>query len=199
MTVQGARALEEEVKHLKGVLRPQISQAIAEARELGDLKENAEYHAAREQQGMVEARIRDIEAKLSNAQVIDVTAIPHSGKVIFGTTVDIANVETDETVTYQIVGDDEADIKGGKISVNSPIARALIGKTEGDAVLVRTRAATSSTRSSRFAISKRARCAQARSVGCWPRRSGSAASGCCSSWSCLRWPRPDWRRYWWKP
>lgn len=135
MTVQGARALEEEVKHLKGVLRPQISQAIAEARELGDLKENAEYHAAREQQGMVEARIRDIEAKLSNAQVIDVTAIPHSGKVIFGTTVDIANVET---VTYQIVGDDEADIKGGKISVNSPIARALIGKTEGDAVLVRT-------------------------------------------------------------
>ncbi|MBG7036838.1 transcription elongation factor GreA [Pseudomonas aeruginosa] len=138
MTVQGARALEEEVKHLKGVLRPQISQAIAEARELGDLKENAEYHAAREQQGMVEARIRDIEAKLSNAQVIDVTAIPHSGKVIFGTPVDIANVETDETVTYQIVGDDEADIKGGKISVNSPIARALIGKTEGDAVLVRT-------------------------------------------------------------
>ncbi|HHM8029400.1 TPA: transcription elongation factor GreA [Pseudomonas aeruginosa] len=138
MTVQGARALEEEVKHLKGVLRPQISQAIAEARELGDLKENAEYHAAREQQGMVEARIRDIEAKLSNAQVIDVTAIPHSGKVIFGATVDIANVETDETVTYQIVGDDEADIKGGKISVNSPIARALIGKTEGDAVLVRT-------------------------------------------------------------
>ncbi|TEC49693.1 transcription elongation factor GreA [Pseudomonas aeruginosa] len=138
MTVQGARALEEEVKHLKGVLRPQISQAIAEARELGDLKENAEYHAAREQQGMVEARIRDIEAKLSNAQVIDVTAIPHSGKVIFGTAVDIANVETDETVTYQIVGDDEADIKGGKISVNSPIARALIGKTEGDAVLVRT-------------------------------------------------------------
>lgn len=138
MTVQGARALEEEVKHLKGVLRPQINQAIAEARELGDLKENAEYHAAREQQGMVEARIRDIEAKLSNAQVIDVTAIPHSGKVIFGTTVDIANVETDETVTYQIVGDDEADIKGGKISVNSPIARALIGKTEGDAVLVRT-------------------------------------------------------------
>lgn len=138
MTVQGARALEEEVKHLKGVLRPQISQAIAEARELGDLKENAEYHAAREQQGMVEARIRDIEAKLSNAQVIDVTAIPHSGKAIFGTTVDIANVETDETVTYQIVGDDEADIKGGKISVNSPIARALIGKTEGDAVLVRT-------------------------------------------------------------
>lgn len=134
MTVQGARALEEEVKHLKGVLRPQISQAIAEARELGDLKENAEYHAAREQQGMVEARIRDIEAKLSNAQVIDVTAIPHSGKVIFGTTVDIANVETDETVTYQIVGDDEADIKENRISVSSPIARALIGKYEGDSV-----------------------------------------------------------------
>ena len=99
MTVQGARALEEELKYLKTVLRPQITQAIAEARELGDLKENAEYHAAREQQGMSEARIRDIEAKLSNAQIIDVTTIPHSGKVIFGTTVDIANVETDETVT----------------------------------------------------------------------------------------------------
>lgn len=125
------------MKHLKGVLRPQISQAIAEARELGDLKENAEYHAAREQQGMVEARIHDIEAKLSNAGR-RCHRHPHSGKVIFGTTVDIANVETDETVTYQIVGDDEADIKGGKISVNSPIARALIGKTEGDAVLVRT-------------------------------------------------------------
>lgn len=188
------------MKHLKGVLRPQISQAIAEARELGDLKENAEYHAAREQQGMVEARIRDIEAKLSNAQVIDVTAIPHSGKVIFGTTVDIANVETDETVTYQIVGDDEADIKGGKISVNSPIARALIGKTEGDAVLVRTPGGDVEyeiVEGSPYLSAPR--CAQARSVGCWPRRSGSAASGCCSSWSCLRWPRPDWRRYWWKP
>jgi len=120
------------------VLRPQITQAIAEARELGDLKENAEYHAAREQQGMVEARIRDIEGRLQNAQVIDIASIAPTGKVIFGTTVDIANVETDEQVTYQIVGDDEADIKQGKLSVSSPIARALIGKEEGDVVAVKT-------------------------------------------------------------
>lgn len=138
MTVQGVRALEEELKHLKTVMRPQITQAIAEARELGDLKENAEYHAAREQQGMVEARIRDIEGRLQNAQVIDVSNIPHTGKVIFGTTVDIANVDTDDQVTYQIVGDDEADIKQGKLSVSSPIARALVGKQEGDVVTVRT-------------------------------------------------------------
>lgn len=142
MTVQGARALEEELKHLKTELRPQITQAIAEARELGDLKENAEYHAAREQQGMVEARIRDIEGRLQNAQVIDVTAIPHTGKVIFGVTVEIANAETDETVVYQIVGDDEADIKQGKLSVSSPIARALVGKEEGDVVAVRTPSGT---------------------------------------------------------
>lgn len=138
MTVQGARALEDELKNLKTVLRPQITQAIAEARELGDLKENAEYHAAREQQGMVEARIRDIEGRLQNAQIIDVSAIAHTGKVIFGTTVEIANCETDESVTYQIVGDDEADIKAGKISVSSPIARALVGKEEGDVVVVQT-------------------------------------------------------------
>lgn len=138
MTVQGARALEDELKHLKTELRPQITQAIAEARELGDLKENAEYHAAREQQGMVEARIRDIEGRLQNAQVIDVASIPQTGKVIFGTTVDIANVETDETVTYQIVGDDESDIKRGKLSVSSPIARALVGKEVGDVVAVKT-------------------------------------------------------------
>ena len=138
MTVQGARALEDELKHLKTEMRPQITQAIAEARELGDLKENAEYHAAREQQGMVEARIRDIEGRLQNAQVIDVAALPRTGKVIFGVTVDIANVDTDETVTYQIVGDDEADIKRGKLSVSSPIARALVGKEEGDVVTVRT-------------------------------------------------------------
>ncbi len=138
MTIQGARALEDELKHLKTVLRPQITQAIAEARELGDLKENAEYHAAREQQGMVEARIRDIEGRLQNAQVIDIASITPTGKVIFGTTVDIANVETDEQVTYQIVGDDEADIKQGKLSVSSPIARALIGKEEGDVVAVKT-------------------------------------------------------------
>lgn len=138
MTVQGARALEEELHHLTKVVRPKLSHDIGVARELGDLKENAEYHAAREQQGMVEARIRDIEGRLQNAQVIDVTAIPHSGKVIFGATVEIANVETDERVTYQIVGEDEADIKLGKISVGSPIARALIAKQEGDVAVVKT-------------------------------------------------------------
>ncbi|SFQ85942.1 transcription elongation factor GreA [Halopseudomonas formosensis] len=138
MTIQGARALEEELKHLKTVMRPQITAAIAEARELGDLKENAEYHAAREQQGMVEARISDIEGRLSAAQVIDVTTIPYTGRVIFGTTVTIANVETDEEVTYRIVGEDEAEIKEGKISVTSPIARAMIGKEEGEIVVVRT-------------------------------------------------------------
>ncbi|WP_433772040.1 transcription elongation factor GreA [Pseudomonas putida] len=138
MTVQGARALEEELTYLSKVERPRLSQAIGEARELGDLKENAEYHAAREEQGMVEARIRDIEGRMQNAVVIDVTTIPHTGKVIFGTTVEIANVETDESVTYQIVGEDEADIKLGKISVGSPIARALIAKEEGDVVSVKT-------------------------------------------------------------
>ena len=138
MTVQGARALEEELHHLTKVLRPKLSHDIGVARELGDLKENAEYNAAREQQGMVEARIRDIEGRLQNAQVIDVSSIPHTGKVIFGTTVEIANVETDERVTYQIVGEDEAEIKLGKISVGSPIARALIGKVEGDVAVVKT-------------------------------------------------------------
>lgn len=138
MTVQGARALEEEHHHLTKVLRPKLSHDIGVARELGDLKENAEYHAAREQQGMVEARIRDIEGRLQNAQIIDVTAIAHTGKVIFGTTVEIANAETDERVTYQIVGEDEADIKAGKISVTSPIARALIAKEEGDVAVVQT-------------------------------------------------------------
>ncbi|MGV6953433.1 transcription elongation factor GreA [Pseudomonas chlororaphis] len=138
MTVQGSKALEEELTFLCKVERPRLSQAIGEARELGDLKENAEYHAAREEQGMVEARIRDIEGRLQNSVVIDVTSIPHTGKVIFGTTVEIANVETDESVTYQIVGEDEADIKLGKISVGSPIARALIAKEEGDVVAVKT-------------------------------------------------------------
>lgn len=138
MTLQGARALEEELKHLKTVMRPKITADIATARELGDLKENAEYHAAREQQGMSEARIRDIEGRLSGAQIIDVTTIPYTGKVFFGTTVEIANVETDETVTYQIVGEDEADLKKGKISVTSPIARALVGKEEGEVVVVQT-------------------------------------------------------------
>jgi transcription elongation factor GreA len=135
MTVQGARALEED---LTKVVRPKLSQDIGTARELGDLKENAEYHAAREQQGMVEARIRDIEGRLQNAVVIDVTTIAHTGKVIFGTTVEIANCETDESVTYQIVGEDEADIKQRKLSVGSPIARALVGKEEGDVVAVST-------------------------------------------------------------
>jgi transcription elongation factor GreA len=138
MTVQGSKALEEELTFLSKVERPRLSQAIGEARELGDLKENAEYHAAREEQGMVEARIRDIEGRLQNSVVIDVTSIPHTGKVIFGTTVEIANVETDESVTYQIVGEDEADIKLGKISVGSPIARALIAREEGDVVAVKT-------------------------------------------------------------
>jgi transcription elongation factor GreA len=138
MTVQGARALEEELTHLTKVRRPALSQAIAEARELGDLKENAEYHAAREEQGMVEARVRDIEGRLQNSVIIDVTTIEPTGKVIFGATVEIANVETDESVSYQIVGEDEADIKKGKISVTSPIARALIAKEEGDVVAVKT-------------------------------------------------------------
>ncbi|MCO8164143.1 transcription elongation factor GreA [Pseudomonas sp. 21LCFQ010] len=137
MTVEGARALEEELAHLTKVVRPKLSQDIGEARELGDLKENAEYHAAREQQGMVEARIRDIEGRMQNAVIIDVTTIPHTGKVVFGTTVEIANVETDESVIYKLVGEDEADAKQGKISVTSPIARALIAKEEGDTVVVK--------------------------------------------------------------
>ena len=138
MTVQGARALEEELHHLTKVVRPKLSQDIGTARELGDLKESAAYRAAREQQGMVEARVRDIEGRLQNSVVIDVTTIAHTGKVIFGTTVEIANVETDESVTYHIVGEDEADFKLGKISVGSPIARALVGKNEGDVVTVKT-------------------------------------------------------------
>lgn len=137
MTVSGERLLREELDRLKRVERPRIVAAIAEAREHGDLKENAEYHAAREQQSFAEGRIQDIESKLSNAQVIDVTAIAKSGKVIFGVTVDLVNVDTDATVTYRIVGDDEADVKNNLISVSSPIARALIGKEEGDIVVVR--------------------------------------------------------------
>ena len=117
--------------------RPRIIQAIADAREHGDLKENAEYHAAREQQSFTEGRIMEIESKLSYAQVIDVTTIPHTGKVIFGTTVDLINLDNDQAVTYRIVGDDEADIKRNRISISSPIARALIGKEEGDVVTVK--------------------------------------------------------------
>jgi transcription elongation factor GreA len=137
MTALGAEKLAAELEDLKKVQRPRIVNAIAEARAHGDLKENAEYSAAREQQSFCEGRIQEIEGKLSNAQIIDVTKIPHSGKVIFGTTVKILNVETDQLVTYQIVGDDEADVKANKISVNSPIARALIGKEEGDVVVVK--------------------------------------------------------------
>ncbi|MFS0825871.1 transcription elongation factor GreA [Pseudomonas phoenicis] len=142
MTVQGARALEEEHLFLSKTERPRLSQAIGEARELGDLKENAEYHAAREEQGMVEARIRDIEGRMQNAVIIDVTTIPHSGKVIFGTTVELANTETDDRVKYQIVGEDEANIKQGKISASAPIARAIIGKEEGDVVVIKTPSGT---------------------------------------------------------
>ena len=130
MTVEGEAALQAELTELKTVARPKVIEAIAEAREHGDLKENAEYHAAREQQGFIEGRIQDIEGKLSNSQVIDVKSIPHSGKVIFGTTVAMVNLDTEEEVEYQIVGDDEADIKSNKISISSPIARALIGKEE---------------------------------------------------------------------
>lgn len=137
MTVQGAKALELELEDLKKVQRPRITQAIAEARAHGDLKENAEYSAAREQQSFCEGRIQEIEGKLANAQIIDVTKLPHTGKVIFGTTVTMINLETDQSVTYQIVGDDEANVKLNKISVNSPIARALIGKEEGDVAIVR--------------------------------------------------------------
>ena len=133
MTVEGEKLLREELSLLKTVNRPQISEAIKEAREKGDLKENAEYHAAREQQSFVEGRIKDIEGKLSNAQIIDISRMPVSDKVIFGTTVVVAD-ENDKKITYKIVGEDEADLKKGKISVTSPISRALVGKNEGDDV-----------------------------------------------------------------
>lgn len=136
MTKAGEQALREELNRLKTVDRPRVITAIAEAREHGDLKENAEYHAAREQQSFIEGRIAEIESKLSMSQVIDVTSIENTGKVIFGVTVNIINLDTDDASSYQIVGDDEADIKKGKISVSSPIARALIGKTVGDVVVV---------------------------------------------------------------
>ncbi|XSG84745.1 MAG: transcription elongation factor GreA [Methylohalobius sp. ZOD2] len=138
LTVKGAEKLKQELQKLKSVERPKVIQAIAEAREHGDLKENAEYHAAREQQGFIEGRIREIEGKLANAQIIDVTQVDAEGKVVFGATVELEDLESGETVTYQIVGDDEADIKLGLISVSSPIARALIGKEVEDVVEVRT-------------------------------------------------------------
>jgi transcription elongation factor GreA len=134
MTAQGAEKLRSELSELKTVKRPKVIAAIAEARAHGDLKENAEYHAAREQQGFIEGRIKEIEAKLSNAQIIDVTTLNAGGKVVFGATVDVLDIDTDEEITYQIVGEDEADIKQGKLSVGSPIARALISKMEGDEV-----------------------------------------------------------------
>lgn len=137
MTVEGADALREELQRRKFVMRPQITQAIAEAREHGDLKENAEYHAAREQQSFNEGRIQDIESKLADAQVIDINKINPSGKVIFGVTVTLTDDDGKE-VRYKIVGEDEADLKENKLSVMSPIARALIGKSEGDTVTVKT-------------------------------------------------------------
>jgi transcription elongation factor GreA len=136
MTLEGAERLREELHRLKTVDRPRISAAIAEARAHGDLKENAEYHAAREQQSFAEGRVQNIDGKLSNAQIIDVTKIDAGGKVIFGATVDLMNLATEEEVTYKIVGEDEADIKAGKVSFGSPVARALIGKQTGDEVSV---------------------------------------------------------------
>lgn len=138
ITVDGADLLQDELQDLKRNRRPKVIEAIAEARAHGDLKENAEYHAAREEQGFIEGRIRDIEAKLSNATIIDVTKMNANGKIIFGTTVEVADEETGEKLTYKIVGDDEADIKKNMISISSPIARALIGKEEGDVAEVQT-------------------------------------------------------------
>ncbi|WP_407643792.1 transcription elongation factor GreA [Caedibacter taeniospiralis] len=138
MTVSGEAALRAELQDLKSVQRPKVIAAIAEAREHGDLKENAEYHAAREQQSFIEGRIQELEAKLGNAQVIDVTSITNTGKVIFGATVRLLNTETETEMTYQIVGEDEADIKENKISLSSPLARGLIGKEEGDETRIAT-------------------------------------------------------------
>lgn len=137
MTVEGEARLRAELTQLKSVERPRIISEIAEAREHGDLKENAEYHAAREEQGFTEGRIQEIEGKLADSQVIDIKTIPKTGKVIFGTTVTLFNVNTEETVTYKIVGDDEADVKVSKISYASPIAKAIIGKEEGDEIVVK--------------------------------------------------------------
>ncbi|WP_392552032.1 transcription elongation factor GreA [Orbus wheelerorum] len=138
MTVKGAELLRAELEELKTVKRPQIVTAIAEARAHGDLKENAEYHAAREQQGFCEGRIQEIEGKLSQAQIIDITKIKNNGRIIFGATATVLNLDTDEEITYRIVGDDEADFKQNLISVNSPIARGLIGKEEDDSVTIKT-------------------------------------------------------------
>jgi transcription elongation factor GreA len=138
LTARGAAQLKEELRRLKNEERPKVTQAIATARAHGDLKENAEYHAAKEQQGLMEARIRDIEAKLGNAQIIDVTEVNAGGKVVFGATVHLVDANDGSEAKYQIVGEDEADIKNGLLSIGSPIARALIGKREGDEVEVTT-------------------------------------------------------------
>jgi transcription elongation factor GreA len=137
LTVKGAEKLRAELEELKSVVRPRIIASIASAREHGDLKENAEYHAAREQQSFAEGRIAEIESKLSNAQIIDVTKVDANGKVVFGATVEIEDIDSEKRVTYQIVGEDEANIKEGRISIGSPIARALIGKQAGDTVIVK--------------------------------------------------------------
>lgn len=136
LTAEGAERLKEELKELKFVKRPQVVEAIAVARDHGDLKENAEYHAAREEQGFMEGRIAELESVLSNAQIIDITKLNKSGRVVFGCTVDLIDVESEEEVTYQVVGDIEADISQNRIAISSPIARALIGKEEGDDVVV---------------------------------------------------------------
>ncbi len=138
MTVEGAEQLRTELAHLKNVVRPSISKAIGAAREHGDLRENAEYHAAKERQGLTEARIRHIESQLADAQIIDITKIRPTGKVIFGATVTLFDVGNDEQVRYKIVGEDEADIKASKVSVMSPLAKAMIGKSAGDAAIVET-------------------------------------------------------------
>ena len=138
MTARGANNLREELEHLKTVRRPEIVASIAVAREHGDLKENAEYHAAREEQGFCEGRVQDIEWKLSNCQIIDVTKITNNGRVIFGCTVKIYNTETEDEITYNLVGDDEANIKENRISINSPIARGLVGKSVDDVAMVTT-------------------------------------------------------------
>lgn len=138
MTAEGAERLRAELEHLKRVERPRVVQAIAEARAHGDLKENAEYHAAREQQGFIEGRVQEIEGKLSLAQIIDIASIPAGDRVIFGVTVRLINLDDDQVVSYKIVGDDEADVKVNKISYLTPIARALIGKEVGDVVAVQT-------------------------------------------------------------
>ena len=138
MTNDGAELLKKELKKLKSIDSPNVTQAIKEAREKGDLKENAEYHAAREQQSFIEGRIKDIEGKLSNAQIIDIKSIPESSKVIFGSTVTILKTDDNKQMTYKLVGEDEANLKDKKISITSPIARSLVGKDEGDVVEIKT-------------------------------------------------------------